>query len=180
MNIKDIVLISLFAAIIAILAIFPPITLPIIPAPITAQTLGVLLAGGILGWKRGFLSISLFLFLVFIGLPLLPGGNGGIGVFFGLTGGFLISWPFAALLMGWLVEKNWDSLNATKVFISCLISGIGLINAIGVPWLAYMANISLVEAFTGSMVFIIGGVIKCIIATSVIMTVSRSYPVLCR
>ncbi|UJF20305.1 biotin transporter BioY (plasmid) [Vibrio sp. SS-MA-C1-2] len=178
MEIKDIVLISLFAAITAVLALFPPITLPLIPAPITAQTLGVMLAGGILGSKRGFLSITLFLVLVFIGLPLLPGGGGGISVFFGLTGGFLISWPLAAYLMGWLVEKNWHHLSRVKIFFMCLVSGIGVVYLIGVPWLSYMANMSLASAFIGSSVFIVGDTVKAMIASSIIFAISNYYPMI--
>ena len=72
---RDVVFIALFAAILAALATFPPITLPLIGVPITAQTLGVMLAGGVIGAVRGGLSIVLFLLLVAIGLPLLAGGR---------------------------------------------------------------------------------------------------------
>ncbi|MDA9556191.1 biotin transporter BioY [Vibrio sp.] len=178
MSIKDTVLIALFAAIMAVLAIFPPITLPIVPTPITAQSLGVMLAGGILGAKRGFLSLVLFLFLVLIGLPLLPGGRGGVSVFFGVSSGFLLSWPIAALLMGYAVEKLWHQLSWAKVFSLCVLTGIGVVYIIGVPWLAVMANLSLTEAFMGSAVFIIGDLVKAAIATSVILTVSKAYPVI--
>lgn len=86
METRDIVFIALFAAIMAALAVFPPITLPVVGVPITAQSLGAMLAGGVLGATRGGLSMILFLLLVAIGLPLLPGGRGGFGVFLGPTG----------------------------------------------------------------------------------------------
>ena len=89
LNTRDIVLIALFAAIMAVLGVFPPITLPLVGVPITAQSLGVMLAGGILGAKRGAMSMALFLILVAVGLPLLAGGRGGFGVFLGPSGGFL-------------------------------------------------------------------------------------------
>lgn len=80
MKLKDMMFMSLFAAIMGVLAIFPPIPVPFIPVPIVAQTLGIMLAGGILGAKRGGLSILLFVFLVAVGAPLLTGGRGGLGV----------------------------------------------------------------------------------------------------
>ena len=82
MNTKDIVYISLFAAIMAALGVFPPLTIPAIGVPITAQSMGVMLAGGILRSKTwrpfaGFIhGIGCR-----IGLPLLAGGRGGLGVF---------------------------------------------------------------------------------------------------
>ena len=66
--------------------------------------LGVMLAGSVLGARRGFLSQLLFLVLVAIGLPLLASGAGGLAVFAGPTAGYLISWPIAAFVVGWLTE----------------------------------------------------------------------------
>ena len=71
MTTRDIVLVALFAAIIVVLGLLPPITLGFIPVPITAQTLGVMLAGCILGAKRGAAAVLLVLLLVAIGLPVL-------------------------------------------------------------------------------------------------------------
>jgi biotin transport system substrate-specific component len=82
MSTRDIVYIALFAAIVGALGMFPPITLPLIGVPITAQSLGVMLAGSVLGARRGGLAIVLFLVLVAIGVPLLAGGRGGFGVLF--------------------------------------------------------------------------------------------------
>ncbi|AQX26114.1 biotin transport system substrate-specific component [Bartonella sp. Raccoon60] len=82
MTTKDLTYISLFAALYAVLGFFPPIFLPFfLGLPITAQSMGPMLAGSILGAKRGAAASALFLFLVAIGLPLLAGGRGGIGVF---------------------------------------------------------------------------------------------------
>lgn len=71
MNTRDLVLIALFAAIVVVLGFIPPITLGFIPVPITAQSMGVMLAGCILGARRGALAFLLFLLLVAIGLPVL-------------------------------------------------------------------------------------------------------------
>lgn len=78
MKTRDLVLISLFAAIIIALGLLPPITLGFIPVPITAQSLGVMLAGVVLGAKRGTLAVLLTILIAAIGLPVLSGGRGGL------------------------------------------------------------------------------------------------------
>ena len=82
MKTRDLAYIALFAAIIAVLGTLPAINIG--PVPITAQTLGVMLAGSVLGARRGFLAVLLFLVLVAIGLPLLSSGAGGLSVFAGV------------------------------------------------------------------------------------------------
>lgn len=177
---RDIVLISLFAAIMAVLGIFPPITLPVIAVPITAQSLGVMLAGGVLGAKRGALSMVLFLVLVAIGLPLLSGGRGGFAVFLGPSGGFLIGWIISAYAIGLMVDRFWNKLNYVSAFIACFAGGIVLLYLIGIPWIAFAAKIPLTQAFLGSMPFIPGDIIKAVIASGVIVTVAKSYPIIKR
>ncbi|MBL4662079.1 MAG: biotin transporter BioY [Flavobacteriaceae bacterium] len=180
MHTKDIVLIALFAAIVAVLGVFPPITLPVVAVPITAQSLGVMLAGGVLGAKRGALALILFLSLVAIGLPLLSGGRGGFGVFFGPTAGFLIGWIITAYTIGWMVERYWEKLNYISAFLICSFGGIVLLYIIGIPWVAFVAKISILAATTGSLPFIPGDIIKVLIASAVIVTVAKSYPVINR
>lgn len=175
---RDVVLISLFAAIMAGLAVFPPILLPVVGVPVTAQSLGVMLAGGVLGARRGALSIILFLALVAMGLPLLSGGRGGLAVFFGPTAGYMVGWVFAALVIGFLVERFWDGLNTLKAVLICAVGGIVVLYAIGIPWSAAVAEISVSAAFMGSLPFLIGDIIKCYIAAVVIVIVKRSYPII--
>lgn len=175
---RDIVLIALFAAIMAVLGVFPPITLPVVAVPITAQSLGVMLAGGVLGAKRGALSIVLFLVLVAVGLPLLSGGRGGFAVFVGPSGGFLIGWIIAAFAIGSMIEKFWDKINYFNAFLACVAGGIVLLYAIGIPWVAVAAKITFSQAFFGSMPFVPGDIIKAIIASGVIVTVAKSYPII--
>ena len=98
MTTRDLVLAALFAAIIVALGLLPPITLGFIPVPITAQSLGVMLAGVVLGSKRGTVAVLLVLLLAAIGLPVLSGGRGGLAVFAAPTTGYLIGWVFAAFV----------------------------------------------------------------------------------
>src|SRR5690625_678670 len=117
MNLRDMMFVALFTAIIGAMAFFPPILIPGIPVPITAQTLGVMLAGGLLGAKRGGLSLLIFIALVAVGVPLLAGGRGGLGALLGPGGGYILAWPIAAFVIGYLVEKNITHLNLFKFFI---------------------------------------------------------------
>ncbi|RFC63752.1 biotin transporter BioY [Fulvimarina endophytica] len=176
MTTRDIVLIALFAALMAVLGIFPPLTVPLIAVPITAQSLGPMLAGGILGAKRGALSMALFLVLVAVGLPLLSGGRGGLGVFAGPTAGFLFGWIVAAAVIGWLTERSWRSLGPVTAFLNCVIGGIVVLYAIGIPALAFIAGIPLWTALSGSAPFLPGDFVKAAVAALVIVALKRSYP----
>ncbi len=180
MNTKDIVYIALFAAFIAALGVFPPLTVPIIAVSITAQTLGVMLAGGILGAKRGALSIVLFLILLVVGLPLLSGGRGGLAVFGTRSGGFLLGWIVGAYVVGFIVEKNWHNLNFFSAMTAGVIGGMVVVYLFGIPWIAVVAQISFLEAFIGSMAFVPGDLIKAVIAATVILIVKKSYPLITR
>ena len=105
MNTRAIVRIALFAAVIAVLGLLPKFDIPLAGGvPITAQTLGVMLAGVILGARRGALAVLLFLFVVGLGAPLLAGGRGGLSVFFGPSAGFILGWVPGAYVCGLLMH----------------------------------------------------------------------------
>ncbi|MFO1153162.1 MAG: biotin transporter BioY [Rhodospirillales bacterium] len=178
MSTRDLVHVALFAAIVAALGLIPPLTVGFIPVPITAQSLGVMLSGAILGAKRGGLAVLVFVLLVAIGLPVLAGGRGGLGIFFGPSGGFVLAFPIAAFTIGWLIERRWDRLGFVTALASILAGGVGIIYAIGVPWLAVAANLSLVQAITGSAAFLPGDAIKAAVAAMICVTIKRAYPVI--
>ena len=98
----DIVYIAVFAV---IMAICSWISIPA-AVPFTLQTFGVFIAVGILGGKRGTLSVLVFILLGAIGVPVFAGFSGGIGVLAGTTGGYIIGFLFSALVM-WAME-NYD------------------------------------------------------------------------
>ena len=100
MRIQDIAYIALFAALTGVLGLIPRIDLGFVPVPITAQSLGPMLAGSILGARRGALSQLLFLLLVAAGLPLITGGRGGLGFFATPSTGFVLAFPLAAAVAG--------------------------------------------------------------------------------
>lgn len=179
MTTRDIVQIALFAALMAVLGLFPPLMIPAIAIPITAQSMGPMLAGGILGARKGGLSILLFVGLVALGLPLLSGGRGGFGALVGPWSGFIYGWILAAFVIGWLVERNWHRLGFVSVFAIALLGGIGVVYGVGVPWFAAMSGVPLTEAFLASAVsFIPGDLIKAGVAALAIVGVARAYPLI--
>lgn len=178
MRIQDIAYIALFAALTAVLGLIPKIDLAVIPVPITAQTLGPMLAGSILGARRGAASQVLFILLVAAGLPLLAGGRGGLGVFAGPTAGFLLAWPLAAWLIGAATARVWARLTFLHSFAFNIAGGIVIVYACGIPVLALAAGLPLLKAATASAVFIPGDILKAALAAAVAMFVKRGYPLM--
>ncbi|SEO64781.1 biotin transport system substrate-specific component [Salinihabitans flavidus] len=177
MDTRSIVYIALFAALTAALGLFPPLTVPGIGVPITAQTLGVMLAGSLAGARRGALAMVLFIALVAVGLPLLAGGRGGIGIFFGPTGGFAVAFPVAAFVIGALLAKA-PRAGLVHSFLAIALGGIVTVYAIGIPWLSVAAGLPLGKAFIGSMAFVPGDLIKAVLAVLITRGVRRALPAL--
>jgi biotin transport system substrate-specific component len=174
---RDLAYIALFAAITAVLGLVPAVQIG--PVPITAQTLGVMLAGSILGARRGFLALLLFLALVAIGLPVLPGGGGGLAVFAGPTAGYLIGWPIGAFVVGWLTERAWSRYNLAWGVVANVVGGILVVYAIGVPVLKAVLALPWTTAlWSGAAVFVPGDLVKAVLAAAIAVQVRRSYPVI--
>ena len=183
MTTRDLVLSALFAAIIVALGLLPPIPIGIIAVPITAQSLGVMLAGVVLGAKRGAVAVLIVVVLVSIGLPVLSGGRGGLSVFAGPTAGFFVGWAFAAYITGYLSERLVKAEQTAIVqgigfFIASVVGGVVILYAFGIGWLAIAANIGFSKAFLGSMLFIPGDLIKAVVAALVGRAVMAGYPLL--
>jgi biotin transport system substrate-specific component len=180
---RDLVLSALFAAIIVALGLVPPILLGFIPVPITAQSLGVMLAGAVLGAKRGTISVLLVLVLAAIGLPVLSGGRGGLAVFMAPTTGYLLGWVFAALATGYLsqllVGRDQPALVQTVgFFVAALFGGVVVLYACGISYLALVTGMGFSDAFLGSLAFIPGDVLKALIAALAGRAVMVGYPLL--
>ncbi len=178
MNLKEITFVAVFAAVMGALGIVPPITLSFTPVPITLQTLGVLLAGGVLGARLGAMSQTVFLLLVAAGVPLLSGGRGGLSVFVGPSVGYLISWPITAFVIGYLFSRI-ANLKLQHVLFINLTVGILLIYLIGIPVQALIMHISVLNAVKISLVFLPGDVLKAVLA-SILVYRLRKHPIFSR
>ena len=160
---RDLVRVSLFAALIAAMGLFPRLDIPLAGGvPITLQTLGVMLAGALLGPWRGVASVLLFLLLVAVGAPLLAGGRGGLGVFFSPAAGYLAGWMPGAFATGWLMQKPWPANLFARACVAALAGGVLVIHAVGFPYLAWKAGLSLGQAFIADLIFVPGDVLKAL------------------
>lgn len=166
--------IALFAALIAVLGFVPQIMLPF-GVPITAQSLGIMLCGTVLGSKRGALAVLLFLALVAVGLPLLSGGRGGLGVFASPTVGFLVGFPVAAFIAGLIVERSKASVGMAAGF-GALVGGVLALYVFGVIGLSVMLGKSLVEAVGLVASFIPGDLIKVVMAALITQGIAKARP----
>jgi biotin transport system substrate-specific component len=171
----DIARVAVFAALVAALGLPGGFTIGG-AVPITAQTLGVMLAGVILGPWLGALSMSVLLALVALGLPLLAGGRGGIGVFVGPSAGFALGWIVGALVIGLIVHAGDRKPVVWRTFVGVVVGGIGVIYAVGIPVQSLVTRLPLGETTLTSLVFVPGDLVKAVITTAVVMTLVRAYP----
>lgn len=176
MSTRDIGLIALFAAVIVAFGFVPAIPLGFIPVPITLQTLGVMLAGLVIGPKRGAAACLVVIALVAVGLPVLAGGRGGLGVFAGPTVGFLIGWVPGAFLAGLIAELfDKPGRGILTRFIGLLVGavagGIVVVYVLGILWLTFVAGVPFAKAALGSAAFLIGDSIKAIVAALIALKV---------
>ena len=174
---RDLALIASFTALIAVLGLPGSIAIFGNSVPITLQTLGVMLAGSILGAYRGAASVALFLVLVALGLPLLPGGRGGLAVFAGPSVGYLIGWVAGAFVIGLLVQRRLPAYPLWWGALANVVGGIGVIYAFGIPVQAFLTGTSgIVATAVAAAVYLPGDVLKVVLATMAAAAVHRAYP----
>ncbi|QYI96257.1 biotin transporter BioY [Curtobacterium flaccumfaciens pv. flaccumfaciens] len=144
--------------------------------PITAQTLGVMLAGAVLGPRLGALSVTLLLALVAVGMPLLAGGRGGVAVFVSPTGGYDLGWVLGAFVIGAIVHAGGRKPVWWRTVLGTVVGGIVVIYAVGIPVQSAVTHLPLAPTVLASLVFVPGDLLKAAIATFVVHTLARSYP----
>jgi biotin transport system substrate-specific component len=173
---RDLALVATFAAVVAALGLVPAFVPPGFTVPVTAQSLGVILAGAVLGARRGFLAVLLFLVLVAVGLPLLAGGRGGLGVFGTPSVGFLLGLPVAALVVGWLTERGGSTYRLVWGLVANTLGGIVVLYLAGIAGIAAVADVSLRAAAVSTWVFLPGDLAKVALAAVVARGVHAAYP----
>ena len=177
MESRAIARIALLAAVIAVLGMLPSIVLPIAAGvPITAQTLGVMLAGIILGPRHGALAVLLFVFVVLLGMPLLAGGRGGLGILFSPTVGFLIGFVPAAYVSGLVMARLKTLPVFAAALVAAIVGGIVVEYLCGIIGLMAVARMTPLQALVATAVFAPGDVLKALAAAFVAEAAYRSYP----
>jgi biotin transport system substrate-specific component len=141
------------------------IPLPFTPVPLTVQNFGVLLVGLLLGSRRGFAALALYLAEGAMGMPVFsPTGVGGIAQLLGPTGGFLLAYPLVAWLAGFVMEHGRKSF--ARAALGSLLGEVVLF-ASGLTWLAVLTR-SVAQAFRwGLYWFVFAEVIKVMMAAGI-------------
>jgi biotin transport system substrate-specific component len=150
------------------------IHVPFVPVPITGQTFGVLLSGAVLGWRRGFLSQVGYLAEGAAGLPVFADGAGSALHLLGPSGGYLLCFPLAAALVGYLVEQGMGR-SAWKL-VGALVSADVLILLAGSTWLHLLFRVPYAQAWLlGFYPFLIADVAKVILVGCALPRVLRRF-----
>jgi biotin transport system substrate-specific component len=177
-HVRNMTWMAMFVALLAISGLF---SIPVGPVPITLQTMVVMLAGSVLGAKRGFVSMVVFVLLAAVGTPVLSGGAGGLASLLGPTGGYVLSWPFAAWVTGFIVDrlaaKN-GKIAAWQLVVAHLAGGVVLIHLVGFTWLVSALHLPLNvhTLITALLIFLPGDVAKAVVAASVALAVYKAVP----
>jgi biotin transport system substrate-specific component len=160
-----------FVTVLTAIAAQVSIPLPFTPVPFTFQPMIVLLGGAALGARLGMTSQFLYLALGVAGLPVFAASATlppGVARLLGPTGGYLMSYPFAAFVAGWLAEGGFDRRYVTSVI--AMAAGLAVIFAGGVLWLAFVVQPS--QGFAGALAagfipFVLPDLLKLLAAAGV-------------
>lgn len=178
LSIRNMSICSLFAALTAVFAQIA-IPLPFSPVPFTLQVIAVLLSGALLGSKLGAFSQIVYLLLGAVGIPVFSQFTAGLGILLGPTGGYLIAFPIASYLIGFIVERvAAKENNSTVKFILAnsiaMLLGIVLIFGIGVLQLKFVASLTWELAFKfGVFPFILPDLVKIAITILLVHSLKK-------
>lgn len=178
----DLARVAVFAALIGALGLPGQLTLFGNPVPITAQSLGVMLAGALLGAWRGALACLAFCAVVIAGLPLLAGGLGGLAALTSPRTGFFLGFPVGAFVVGWLTERLMalPRYRFWPGFVAAVVGGIAVVYLCGVPVMVWRTDTGLVGTITALVQYVPGDLLKATVTALVARQVYRAYPGLVR
>ncbi|WP_020171747.1 biotin transporter BioY [Gordonia polyisoprenivorans] len=185
LTIADITQAAVFAALIAALGLPGTITVGTAGVPITFQTLGVMLAGAILGPKKGTLSVVIFMVLAIAGLPILSGGRNGLTALSSPTAGFFVGFLPGVIVIGVLTAlMMWTRARSQTVpryrvlpgIVINIIGGILVVYICGTIGLMIRADMTLWAAIAANGWFILGDTIKAVVTALVAAQVHRGWP----
>ena len=142
---------------IGVLTLSSYVQVPMQPVPLTLQTLAVTLVGAVLGWRLGVATILAWLAAAAAGLPVLAGVTH-LAAFAGPTAGYLMAFPAAGAVCGWLAERGWDGRNPALALASMVI-GNAMCLVVGAAWLSLSLGVDK-AIMAGVAPFVIGGALK--------------------
>ena len=162
------------AAVVA-LAAQVAVPLPFTPVPMTLQPLAVLVVGGVLGARLGAAALVLYVALGALGLPVFtPVGPPGVARLLGPTGGYLLAYPLAAAVVGWIAARG-DGRRVARVLLGCA-AGMVVIHLGGAAQLAILTGDVGAATRFGLVPFLMGDLLKIGIAALIILALGRRVP----
>ncbi|MFM9378635.1 biotin transporter BioY [Gordonia sp. VNK21] len=175
LSVADLTQAAVFAALIAVLGVPGQLNLSS-GVPITLQSMGVMMAGAILGPKKGTLAVLIFMVLALAGLPILAGGRTGMVSLSSPTGGFFVAFLPAAFVIGLATAMMMPRYRLWLGFVINALGGALLVYVIGSIWLMVRADMSVGAAAAVNGPFIIGDLLKAAVAALVAQQVHRGRP----
>lgn len=164
---------SLVIAGVALVALLAKVSVPMWPVPITGQTLGVILVGAALGSRRGAAAMATYALVGLAGMPVFAGPVAGPAYVLSPSFGFIIGFIPAAFVAGWFAERAWDR-KPWLAFVGFAAASL-IPFLVGVPYMALILTVVVGQEMTlasvlaaGVWPFILGGIIKAIIAALLI------------
>jgi biotin transport system substrate-specific component len=176
---RDVALVAVFAALLVVLALVPAVPVGALGVPITLQTLGVLLAGLVLGPWRGVAAVATYVALGLAGLPVFAGGMAGLAVLQGPTAGYVVGWlpgTFVTGLLAALVLRR--ERGRLPGLIGAGAVGVTLFTYLGGwLWLVVGLGTGPLAAFLGGVLpYLPGDGLKLVVAAFVAASVHRAFP----
>jgi biotin transport system substrate-specific component len=178
-NGTDLGLIAVFAALVAGAALVPGLALNGFGVPITFQTLAVMLTGLVLGPGRGLAAVGLYTLLGLAGLPIFSQGRSGLGILAGPSAGYIIAFPIAAGVVGWLaaiVINRITKARAVWFFLAATATSVVVVHTLGILGIALNSKATLEQAFLSDLIFYPGDIIKNILAAAIAVALHRAFP----
>lgn len=174
---RDLAQIAVFAALIIALGLPGQITIGSSGVPITLQTLGVMLAGALLGARKGMLSVSTVI-LLGLALPVLAGGRTTLTSLAGPTAGFLLGWIPAVAVIGWLSARMLPRYRVLPGIAANVLGGIVVLYVFGIAGMVLRTDLTVWAALAANVTFLPGDLFKAAVAAAVAAQVHRAYPAL--
>lgn len=181
-RVTDLALIATFAAFLAVCSVTAALPIGVNGVPITLQTFGVLMCGAVLGTKRGFLAVLLYLAVGIAGIPVFAAGAAGVAPFASPTAGYLISFPFAAGAIGLsagYVDRASGRANTIKPMFGIIAGGLAaevLIYICGATGMMIYAGMGPAAALAAGALYIPGDLVKLAAVTVLASAVHRAFP----